>query len=180
MDANLFWTIIDSTRERASDTTTHARALFGALEAMPTEQVLGFHTQLAAAHTGLYSQQLWSAGSYALGPMSEDVFADLRTHLIGQGRCCVRQVIVDVDTLAQYLPADTTDIAGSQLLIEAASAAYEEVAGAPLEQTRPDLAAADFPDGPPRGWPITQDELATQLPELTARFHRSRRWSWQR
>lgn len=182
MDSNLFWTVIDSTRGGTADTTQHAERLFDSLEAMPAAQLVGFHQRLADAHAhaGLYTQPLFSAGAYALGPMSEDVFADLRTHLIGRGRACVLAVSADVDALAEHLPADLDDLAGSQFLLEAASAAYVEVAGVPLEQTHPQLGAADFPAGPPRGRPIPDAELATRLPRLTRRYHRAPRWSWLR
>lgn len=98
--------IVDGVPARGGgDVDRMAVELFDTLCGLGADEVVAFHRECGRQHRRMFVHPLWCAGDFAIGPLGDDLFADLRTHLLFRGLEVVDEVLADPDALAGYLPA---------------------------------------------------------------------------
>ncbi|QKE83007.1 DUF4240 domain-containing protein [Arthrobacter sp. NEB 688] len=174
MDRDRMFEIVDGVRARAGgDVDRMAVELFDTLCALDPSEVVGFHRECGRQHRRMFVHPLWCAGDFAMGPLSDDAFADLRTHLLFQGLEAVDEVLAQPDALAAHLPADLDQVRVAHELAAAAPDAYQYLTGVDLYEAHPRLATTDLPDGHPLGAVLAPERREDALPRL-ARWRRER------
>lgn len=165
MDTEVFWRLIDDSRDAAGDVDEQAEVLTDSLARLPAEQIVAFDRIYREHKVQAYTWPLWAAGYLINGGCSDDGFEYFRDWLIAQGRDAFERALTDPDSLAD-LDLDFADVAFAEAedLGGAAAFAHRRVTGADL--------AHDWvprPDGP-QGEPWNDDDLPRLLPRLSARF----------
>ncbi|GIL36460.1 DUF4240 domain-containing protein [Phycicoccus sp. DTK01] len=174
MDRDRMCEIVDGVRARGGgDVDRMAVELFDTLCGLGADEVVAFHRECGRQHRRMFVHPLWCAGDFAIGPLGDDLFADLRTHLLFRGLEVVDEVLADPDALAGYLPADLDEVRLAHELAAATPDAYQYLTGVDLYEAYPRLAASDLPDGHPLGAVLDPARYAEVLPRL-ARWRRRR------
>jgi Protein of unknown function (DUF4240) len=90
----------------------HVLALQRRLDASPPAELLAVQTHLDALRAGARRRGLWRAGQLVLGSMDVDVFTDLRTWLVSQGRAAYERVVAEPGAFALLAPPDLRERVG--------------------------------------------------------------------
>ena len=168
MSADEFWAVVD--RVADPDPATAARALDAELAAMSPELIVAYEkqfvAQVARANTFLHR----AAAETMMGYTSQDVFVNLRTWVLYQGRPVFDAFVADPDSLAGLGPVDDEQVATTEVLEFAPTEAWQAMTG-----RDPYADGSGAPDGgsvhtEPTGKPLDRAQLATRFPRLTKTY----------
>ncbi len=169
MDAQRFWSIIDTARAAGEPVSTQ---LAGSLLRLPSEDILAFQAWFSAYRAQVNREDLWAAAYAIKGGCGDDGFDYFRAWLVTRGEAVVRAAIVDPESLAQ-LPSLGED----ERMLYVASVAYQRAAKAelpPLPTVTVPGSEAWPPDRIERGRAWTKSFYAKLFPTLYAKYVESR------
>lgn len=145
----------------------HVLALEQLLTQVPDAELVSFQEHLDAVRGDLLRWDLRGAAAVALRGVDEDVFTDLRTWLVSQGRAACERVLGDPDALVDVVPPDLPErVADAEawgyVALEVWDARHDD------DMPRPGFRQ----DSAPAGEPLPQDDAALRrrYPRLAARF----------
>jgi hypothetical protein len=136
MDADQFWSLIESARTAAAaDGKPFDEALVSRLAMCSREEILAYQARFDDAHHALYRWDVWAAAYLIGGGCSDDSFMDFRTGLVALGREWFERAAARPDSLADHprVIAAASSHRDEALFYEdvnyAASDAFERITG---------------------------------------------------
>jgi Protein of unknown function (DUF4240) len=167
MDETKLWKLIETSRSRGKPTSADPddqqdAILAGLLAELPAAQIAAFDRTFRRLHAAAYTWDLWAAAYIIEGGCSDDGFIDFRSGLIGLGRKVYEDAVRDPGTLVSQ-PVQGVDFS-NELLMYAASEAYERVVGEALEIDE-EMHAAE-----PAGEPWDEESVDQRYPALAKKF----------
>lgn len=173
MNQDEFWDLLDTAKTRApDDLEERAATLEELLGKLSLDEVLEFDRIFTEASHALFTTQILAAAEVMIGDTTDDVFADFRSWVIGQGRAVYEQVLNDPDTaLADLKLNDEDEIGAGESISSAARNVYRTKTGFSIIDQFPDRPTADYPQfdipGPDLG---NRKARRAQFPKLAAKY----------
>ncbi|MDJ1502038.1 DUF4240 domain-containing protein [Xanthocytophaga agilis] len=181
MDIDKFWQIIEKSKERTDrNFDKQIENIIDLLTNLPVKSIIRFDQIIGELYSKLHSSIIWASGELIRGHCSDDNYDYFRAWLIGQGSRIYTIALTNPDDLADIdFIAEAREYSG-ELLLYAASEAYEQKTGE--DNFEELLTEEDFGENMDSlvyidlelewiqdGKPI-EDKLQVMLPKLYQRF----------
>lgn len=109
MDENLFWSIIEHTKNSSEDLEEFAEILTEKLSKMSPNELIEFYLREQKLRFDSYTADLWCAAYIMIGGCSDDAFENFRCWLIAQGKEVFYTALKNPDTLVELYTSDEED-----------------------------------------------------------------------
>ena len=174
MEEALFWSIVDSSRQRAREIPLsprqdfidlHEKTLAQALAQRTPDEIVAFRDRFWSYHRMAYRRDLWAVAYWLHGGCSDDGFTDFRSCLISLGRNLFFKILADPDSLTDIVDLPDTPYMQAEGFQYVASKVYKQVTG--------DWPAGDYGPNEPAGedFDFEDDaEMAKRFPKLVAKY----------
>jgi len=172
IDDAVFWSIVEGTLIHEANTDDQSEALFVALSALSTDQVVAFTDAFARQMLKACTWDLWAVDYIAHGGASDDGFEYFRRWLISKGRQAFERVLAQPDDLASILAPDSRGVLEYEEFATVAWDVWAEKTGKSPEDIPMTADTMAAMDAEPRGEPFAEDPaaLAARFPKTWARF----------
>jgi hypothetical protein len=151
-----FWKIVEKSKRGAKSEEEQAEKLEALLSGLAPEEIVSFDNIFNQFRYAAYRWDLWGVAYLLCGGCSDDAFDYFRAWVIGRGQKFYEAAMKDPESVARRVTED--DFPEAELLMYAASQAYEEKSGQSLPPR-----AIKHPKGPAgRKW--TEEELPKLFP----------------
>ncbi|WP_196805908.1 DUF4240 domain-containing protein [Terracoccus sp. 273MFTsu3.1] len=168
MDTDQFWRLVD--RAASPDAAGAAESLYGALSALPPDDVLAFERefvrQMDRSNTFLHH----AAAETMMGSTSQDVFVGLRTWVLAQGRDVYDAFVADPDSLAAHGPDDDEQIGAAESFEGVALDVWSTQTGRDPFADGSGVPVGDSVSDEPRGTRLDEAQRRARFPRLTAAY----------
>lgn len=162
MALDRFWQLVAGTY--AHDPDEQAAALEPRLRGLSTADLTGYQRRYVQLADALATPEHYAAAQVLMGSVSSDVFVDLRTWVVFQGRASYEAFLTDPDSMADWGPTDDEQVGAA----EALEYLPDRIAGATPPWADDATSVDDAPTTEPQ--PLTYAELRRRLPRLCARY----------
>ncbi len=104
MNVNIFWKLIDKTRNASNgDVSKQANLLIEELVQLPLTEILAYETIMDNLLDTAYDAALWDAAEIIECGCGDDGFSDFRAWLIAQGKDVYEKAIANPESLVDLI-----------------------------------------------------------------------------
>jgi hypothetical protein len=176
MPSNRFWGMIDATI--GNDETVQIKAMQTAFASLSPDELIGFYLTYHVQRERAYSWEVWGAAYVANGGASDDGFEYFRDWLVSRGQKTFEAVLVDPDSLADFVPVSRTTALEFEEFASIATDLWVAKTGKDYDALSDvrgrDIVCRPGNSGSLTGKPFEDDDaaLAKRYPRLWKRFGR--------